>query len=130
LSEPGPTDAPLTGLHVLELATLYAAPQVGAMLGDLGADVVKVEPPGGDPMRRLGVVRGGAARTWSWVARGKRSIVLDLEAAEERATFDRLVGVADVLVENLTPVVRARWGCGYERLAARNPGLVVVSVSP
>ncbi|HEV2993882.1 MAG TPA: CoA transferase [Acidimicrobiia bacterium] len=129
MSVAGPTDLPLAGLRVLELATLYAAPQVGAMLGDLGADVVKVEPPGGDPMRRMGVVRGGVARHWSWVARHKRSIVLDLEAAEDRATFDGLVGAADVLVENLTPTIRDRWGCDYERLAARNPGLVVVSVS-
>ncbi|HEY6318075.1 MAG TPA: CoA transferase [Acidimicrobiia bacterium] len=121
--------APLTGLRVLEVATLYAAPQVGAMLGDLGADVVKVEPPGGDPMRRMGVMRDGTSRTWAWVARRKRSVVLDLEADADRATFEDLVRVADVLVENLPPAVRSRWGLGYERLAALNASLVVVAVS-
>jgi crotonobetainyl-CoA:carnitine CoA-transferase CaiB-like acyl-CoA transferase len=122
-------DAPLTGLRVLELATLYAAPQIGAMLGDLGADVVKVEPPGGDPMRRMGVIRDGVSRTWSWVARGKRSVTLDLDADDDRATFGELVAAADVLVENLTPTVRSRWGCTFDELTADNPGLVVVTVS-
>jgi crotonobetainyl-CoA:carnitine CoA-transferase CaiB-like acyl-CoA transferase len=121
--------APLTGLRVLEVATLYAAPQVGAMLGDLGADVVKVEPPGGDPMRRMGVMREGTSRTWAWVARHKRSVVLDLEADGDHATFEDLVRVADVLVENLPAAVRSRWGLGYEQLAVLNPSLVVVAVS-
>ena len=120
---------PLAGLRVLEVATLYAAPQVGAMLGDLGADVVKIEAPGGDPMRQMGVMRDGTSRTWSWVGRNKRSVVLDLEGDDDRATFEALVRVADVLVENLPPPVRARWGCNYEQLAALNPGLVVVAVS-
>ncbi len=121
--------APLAGLRVLEVATLYAAPQIGAMLGDLGADVAKVEPPGGDPMRAMGVTRDGVARNWSWVARGKRSIVLDLDVEADRATFSRLVAAADVLVENLTPALRDRWGCGYADLAEANPDLVVVAVS-
>jgi len=120
---------PLRGLRVLELATLYAAPQIGAMLGDLGADVVKIEPPAGDPMRRMGVVRHGVSVNWSWVARHKRSIGLDLDAAPDRAVFARLVDRADVLVENLTPAVRARWGCGFDDLHVRNPNLVVASVS-
>jgi formyl-CoA transferase len=124
--EPG---APLAGLRVLELATLYAAPQIGAMLGDLGADVVKVEPPAGDPMRHMGVRRDGVSRNWSWVARHKRSIALDLDADADRTTFHGLVERADVLVENLTPAVRSRWGCGFDDLHARNPGLVVASVS-
>ena len=122
-------DAPLRGLRVLELATLYAAPQIGAMLGDLGADVVKVEPPAGDPMRRMGVVRDGVSRNWSWVARHKRSIALDLAAASDRATFSGLIERADVLVENLTAAVRARWGCRFDELHVLNPSLVVASVS-
>ena len=121
--------APLAGLRVLEVATLYAAPQIGAMLGDLGADVVKIEPPGGDPMRRMGIMRDGTSRTWAWVARHKRSIVLDLGASDDRPTFEGLVRAADVLVENLPPAVRSRWGCDYARLAALNPALVVVAVS-
>jgi len=129
LSGPGPADPPLAGLRVLELATLYAAPQIAAMLGDLGADVVKVEPPGGDPMRGMGVVRDGVSRNWSWVARHKRSIVLDLDGDADRETFRQLVGAADVLVENLTPTIRDRWACRYEQLAAINAALVVVAVS-
>lgn len=129
---------PLAGLRVLEVATLYSAPQVGALLGDLGADVVKVEPPGGDPMRAMGHTRDGRAIAWELVARNKRSIVLDLDARRDarrddgtadRDTFAQLVGAADVLVENLTPAVRERWGCTYGVLAAANPGLVVVSIS-
>jgi formyl-CoA transferase len=97
------------------------------MLGDLGADVVKVEPSAGDPMRKM-----GRPVLWDLVARHKRSIVLDLESGrspDDSATFDALVTVADVLVENLTPALRRAWGCTYEELAARNPGLVVLSVS-
>jgi len=120
---------PLAGLRVLELATLYAAPQIGAMLGDLGADVVKVEPPEGDPMRRMGVARDGEALTWLWVGRNKRSVTLDLDDDADRATLHRLVGAADVLVENLPERVRERWHCTYDELSATNPRLVVVSVS-
>ncbi|MFO7590592.1 MAG: CoA transferase [Acidimicrobiia bacterium] len=121
-------------MRVLEVATLYSAPQIGALLGDLGADVVKVEPPGGDPMRHMGQQRDGRAVAWELVARNKRSVVLDLDQTHggseaDRATFDALVRAADVLVENLTPAVRTRWECTYEQLAARNPRLVVVSVS-
>src|SRR5260370_10863079 len=99
------------------------------MLGDLGADVVKIEPPGGAPMRRMGVIRDGVSRNWSWVARTKRSVMLDLDADADRVTFDALVDVADVLVENLTPGVRTRWGCTFDELTVRNPRLVVVAVS-
>ena len=125
---------PLAGLRVLEVATLYSAPQIGALLGDLGADVVKVETPVGDPMRTMGQQRDGRAVAWELVARNKRSIVLDLDARDagsepDRAVFTDLVQAADVLVENLTPAVRERWRCGYADLAAANPRLVVVSVS-
>ena len=103
------------------------------MLADLGADVVKVEPPGGDPMRKMGVVRDGVSRNWAWVGRHKRSIVLDLSIDDDhttdRATFGRLVGVADVLIENLDERTRERWQCGYDDLRAVNPRLVVVTVS-
>lgn len=99
------------------------------MLGDLGADVVKVEPPGGDPMRTMGVVRDGVSRNWTWVGRRKRSIVLDLVADDDQATFQHLVGAADVVIENLDAKTRERWHCGYDELSAVNPRVVVVSVS-
>lgn len=99
------------------------------MLADLGADVVKVEPPGGDPMRRMGRLRDGVSSNWGWVGRRKRSIMLDLAIDDDQSTFQRLVGAADVLIENLDVKTRERWHCGYDELAARNPRLVVVSVS-
>ena len=125
-------EGPLTGLRVLEVASLFAAPQVATMLADLGADVVKVEPPEGDPLRRLGQVRSGRPTAWELVGRNKRSIVLDLDGGAEALdaeTFRGLVAAADVLVENLPQSVRRRWGCDYEALSGLNPRLVVVSVS-
>ncbi len=99
------------------------------MLADLGADVVKVEPPTGDPMRQMGMLRDGVSRNWNWVGRRKRSIVLDLVADADHITFRRLLGSADVLIENLDAKTRERWHLGYDELAAVNPRLVVVSVS-
>jgi len=129
IAEEPAIEGPLAGLRVLELATLYSAPQVATMLGDLGADVVKIEGPRGDPMRHMGQ-RSGRSAPWELVARNKRSVVLDLEADDDdRLVFRRLVGAADVLVENLPTDVRERWVCRYEDLAALNPRLVVVSVS-
>lgn len=99
------------------------------MLADLGADVVKVEPPTGDPMRQMGMQRDGVSRNWTWVGRRKRSIVLDLATDTDQATFHQLVGSADVLIENLDAKTRDRWHLGYDELAAVNPRIVVVSVS-
>ena len=119
----------LEGLRVLDLTTLFSAPQVAAMLADLGADAVKIEPPGGDPMRRVGLSREGRSLNWALVARNKRAITLDLDRPEGRELFRRLVQRADVLVENLPAALLERWGCRYEDLARANPRLVVVSVS-
>lgn len=119
----------LAGLRVLDLTTLLAAPQIAAMLGDFGADVVKLEPRAGDPLRQIGVRRGTGSPAWAWVSRNKRAITLDLDQADGRRVFERLVDTADVLVENLTPSLRTRWGCDWATLSARNPRLVVVSVS-
>src|SRR5258705_6834598 len=119
----------LAGLRVLDLTTLLSAPQVAAMLADLGADAVKIEPPEGDPLRRIGAAREGRSLPWALVARGKRAVTLDLDRAEGRELFARLVLRADVLIENLPTALLARWGCDYAALARRNPRLVVVSVS-
>jgi len=102
------------------------------MLADLGADVVKVEPPEGDPLRHMGPERGGRSTAWELVGRNKRSIVLDLSpdaTGDDRDAFAGLVGAADVLVENLPDPVRTRWGCDDDSLRRANPALVVVSVS-
>ncbi len=119
----------LAGLRVLDLTTLLAAPQIAAILGDFGADVVKLEPLSGDPLRQLGVRRGTGSPAWAWVSRNKRAITLDVDQADGRHVFQRLAAEADVLVENLTPALRERWQCDYETLSKRNPRLVVVSVS-
>ncbi len=124
-----PRSTALAGLRVLDLTNLFAAPQVAATLADFGADVVKVEPPEGDPLRRIGARRGGESVAWAWVARNKRSIALDLDDRSDRALFARLVEQADVLVENLPRSLRARWGCDETTLRARNPRLVVTSIS-
>jgi crotonobetainyl-CoA:carnitine CoA-transferase CaiB-like acyl-CoA transferase len=114
---------------VLDLTNLLAAPQIAAMLGDFGADVVKIEPLEGDPLRRIGVHRDGASPQWAFVSRNKRALSLDLDHAEGRKVFARLVEKADVLIENLTPKLLERWSCTPEALAERNPRLIVVSVS-
>ncbi|MBW2427155.1 MAG: CoA transferase [Deltaproteobacteria bacterium] len=121
--------APLSGLRVLDLTNLLAAPQVAALLGDFGADVVKIEPRGGDPLRRIGLQRDGGSPQWALVSRNKRAITLDLDHAEGQRVFDGLVRRADVLVENLTPALLGRWRCEPDSLLERNPRLVVVSIS-
>src|SRR5262249_30220759 len=119
----------LDGLRVLDISTLFAAPQIAATLGDLGADVVKVEPPHGDPLRAIGAQRDGHSLMWALVARNKRSITLDLDTDGGRDLLHRLVERADVLVENFPSSTLERWRCTYDDLAARNRRLVMVSVS-
>ncbi len=125
----------LEGLRVLDLAILFSAPQIAAMLGDLGADVVKVEPPprdgkpGGDPMRGMGAQRNGKSLTWGLVSRNKRVVTLDPTTADGRALLRRLIETADVVVENLPRRTLEQWGCTPEEMQAINPNSVVVSVS-
>jgi crotonobetainyl-CoA:carnitine CoA-transferase CaiB-like acyl-CoA transferase len=122
-------DRALEGLRVLDISTLFAAPQIAAVLGDLGADVVKVEPPSGDPLRAMGAQRDGRSLMWALAARNKRSITLDLDNEAGRDLLHRLVERADVLVENFPRSTLERRRCTYDELAARNPRLVMVSVS-
>ena len=119
----------LAGLRVLDLANLFPGPLVAAMLGDFGADVVKVEPPGGDGLRHLGVSRDGHSMPWALAGRNKRTVMLDPESPDGRDLLQRLTAVADVVVVNQPRKVLERWGCTYEEIAARNPSAVVVSVS-
>ena len=119
----------LSGLKVLDLTNLLAAPQVAAMLADFGADVVKIEPRAGDPLRRIGVQRNGASPQWALVSRNKSAITLDLDHADGQRVFRRLVERADVLIENLTGKLLERWHCTYRELATLNPRLIVVSVT-
>jgi crotonobetainyl-CoA:carnitine CoA-transferase CaiB-like acyl-CoA transferase len=122
--------APLAGTRVLDLSTIVSGPLCTQILGDLGADVVKIESKLGDTARYLGGVRK-ADMTGFFVQfnRNKRSVVLDLKQAEAQAAVRRLAERADVLVENFRPAVMERLGLGWERLARENPRLVYVSVN-
>jgi crotonobetainyl-CoA:carnitine CoA-transferase CaiB-like acyl-CoA transferase len=121
----------LAGLRVLELTQVMAGPFCGQVLADMGADVVKVEPPDGDPTRRsLGFrVRGEDTAAFLAVNRNKRSLVLDLKDDRHRAVFHRLAVDADVVLENYRPGVAARLGVDWETLSALNGRLVYASVS-
>lgn len=124
-----PTDGPLAGLRVLDVATLFAGPLAATILGDFGADVIKIEHPRGDPLRHHGHARDGVSLWWKVAARNKRAITLDLGQPEGQGLFLRLVERADVLVENFRPGTLERWGLGPDRLLARRPGLVVLRMT-
>ena len=122
---------PLEGLRVVEMGSLLAGPFCGQLLGDFGAEVIKVEPPGkGDPMRVWGRHRKeGRTLWWPIIARNKKSVTLNLREEEGQGLARRLIAEADVLVENFRPGTIEKWGLGYRELAETNPGLVMVRVS-
>ena len=119
----------LSGLRVLDISTFLAGPQISAILGDFGADVVKVEPPTGEVSRKIGAQRNGASLMWALTSRNKRTITLDVTAERGREIFRELVRHADVVVENYPAAQLATWGLSYRDLSAINEGLVMVSVS-
>src|SRR3954463_126194 len=99
-----PSDGPLTGVRVLELGNFIAGPFAGQLLGDYGADVIKVESPGeGDPMRHWGVTRDGDSLWWPTIARNKRSVTLDLRHERGRQVAAQLAARCDVVLENFRP---------------------------
>lgn len=121
---------PLDGVRVVEVGVFMAAPFATMQLADLGADVVKVEPPDhGDPVRDTGPFLEGESSPYLRLNRGKRSVALDLKSEAGKVAFRRLVQGADVLVENLRPGAMARLGLGYDDLRADHPGLVYASAS-
>lgn len=121
---------PLTGVRVLELGNFIAGPFAGQLLGDYGADVIKVEAPdAGDPMRRWGVTRDGDSLWWPTIARNKRSIALDLRQERAREIVAGLAAQCDVVLENFRPGTLERWGLSYEALSAANKQLVMVHIS-
>jgi len=126
------TVLPAAGLRVLDCATFIAAPFTAALLGEFGAEVIKIEQPGvGDSFRHYGTPSGREGDTLAWLteARNKRSVTLDLRKPEGAALFRRLVGISDVLCENFRPGTLERWGLGWEELRAINPRLVLLRVS-
>ena len=119
---------PLDGIRVVELGQLIAGPFCGQLLGDMGAEVVKLEQPGaGDPMRAWG--QGDRPTWWRVIARNKYSVAADLRSAEGQELARRLIARADILVENFRPGTLERWQLGPEQLVRDNPGLIVVRVS-
>jgi crotonobetainyl-CoA:carnitine CoA-transferase CaiB-like acyl-CoA transferase len=120
---------PLAGIRVLDLGTVYAAPITAMLLGDYGADVIKVEHPRGDPARTHGLSKDGHGLWWKVIARNKRTITLNLSTPQGQELLRRLVGAADVLVENFRPGVMEDWGLGPKQLQEINPGLVMLRVT-
>ncbi|HVS76824.1 MAG TPA: CaiB/BaiF CoA-transferase family protein [Steroidobacteraceae bacterium] len=133
MSAPGEpfSRGPLGDVRVIELGTLLAGPFCGQLFGDLGAEVIKVEPPGqGDPMRDWGREKEkGKSLWWPVVGRNKKSITLDLRRESGQELLRELVSQSDILIENFRPGTLEKWGCGYERLSEVNPRLIMVRVS-
>ncbi|MGW5785052.1 CaiB/BaiF CoA transferase family protein [Streptomyces sp. NPDC003757] len=122
--------APLTGLRVLDLATLFAGPLAATMLGDFGAEVIKVEhPTRPDPSRGHGPSKDGIGLWWKLLGRNKHTITLDLSKPAGRATLLRLAATADVVVENFRPGTLEKWDLGWDELSAVNPRLVLTRVT-
>src|ERR1700741_3398577 len=122
---------PLDAFRVLDLGTLIAGPFAGRLLGDMGADVIKVEPPGApDPRRTWGQAElAGHQVFWTVHARNKRAITLDLRRPRGRELFLELVEKSDIVVENFRPGTLEKWDLGYDALSERNPGIILVRVS-
>lgn len=126
-----PATGPLAGIRVVEMGSLIAGPFCGQLLGDFGAEVIKLEDPAsGDPMRRWMVDDDtGESLWWPIIARNKQSVTVDLRTPEGQAVARRLIATADVLVENFRPGTLERWGLGYDELSRDNPGLVMTRVT-
>lgn len=124
------TQGALHGVRVVEMGQLIAGPFAGKLLGEFGADVVKIEAPGGgDPLRNWRLLQDGVSVWWQVQSRNKRSIALDLRLAEGQAIARRLIAEADVLVENFRPGTLEGWGLGPDALMVLNPRLVILRIS-
>ena len=120
----------LQGLKVIEMGQLIAGPFASKLLGEFGADVIKIEPPGvGDPLRKWRKIKDGTSLWWHVQSRNKRSLTLDLKQTEAQDIVRMLVAEADVLVENFRPGTLEGWGLGYEALKAINPRLIMLRIS-
>ena len=128
--EPGAAQKPLAGLKVVELGTLIAGPFCTRIMGEFGAEVIKVESPdGGDPLRKWRKLYEGTSLWWYVQARNKKSVTANLKHPEGLAFVRKLIAGADILVENFRPGVLEKLGLGWEQLRADNPGLVMVRLS-
>lgn len=121
--------APLDGYRVLDLSSAAAGPLAAAILADQGADVIKIEAPGGDFMRGIGTMRDGVAAVFANLNRNKRSVVIDLKQPAGQEVLHQLVPTADVVIHNVRPGVAERLGAGYDELRALRPDLVYVAIN-
>jgi len=121
-----PEGPPLEGIRVLDLATIYAGPLTAMLLGDYGADVIKIEHPRGDPLRTHGASKDGIGLWWKMLSRNKRTVTLNLSAPGARDVLLNLVRNADVLIENFRPGVMERWGVGWSDLSTANKRLIML----
>ncbi len=126
-----PNTGPLADLRVIEMGTLLAGPFCGQLMGDFGAEVIKVEPPGkGDPMREWGQEKShGMSLWWPVIARNKKSVTLNLREQQGQEIVRELIAKADFLLENFRPGTMERWNLSYEELRKINPGLIMIRVS-
>ena len=125
-----PADGALAGLKVVDASTLFAGPMAAMHLGDMGADVIKVEhPTKPDPSRGHGASKDGVNLWWKTLGRNKRTVTVNLSSDGGREVFLALAAEADVVIENFRPGTLERWGLGYDELSARNPRLVLARIS-
>lgn len=130
MSQNNTSNMALQGLKVIEMGQLIAGPFASKLLGEFGADVIKIEPPGvGDPLRKWRKIKDGTSLWWHVQSRNKRSLTLDLKQAEAQDIVRKLVSEADVLVENFRPGTLEGWGLGYDALKAINPRLIMLRIS-
>ena len=126
---------PLEGIKVIEMGQLIAGPFAGKMFAEFGAEVIKIEPPaadgqpGGDPLRQWRKLHDGTSLWWYAQARNKKSVTINLRLEEGQAIVRKLARDADIVIENFRPGTMEKWGLGYKRLAAENPGLIMLRLS-
>nr|HPR46323.1 CoA transferase [Ottowia sp.] len=124
------TAAALAGLRVIEMGQLIAGPFCGKTLGEFGAEVIKIEPPGaGDPLRNWQLLKNGTSVWWQVQSRNKQSVAIDLRQKEGQDLARRLIAEADVLIENFRPGTLEGWGMSPEELHRLNPGLIIARIS-
>jgi len=130
MTETSVSSMALQGLKVVEMGQLIAGPFASKMLGEFGADIIKIEPPGiGDPLRKWRKLKDGTSLWWHVQSRNKKSLTLNLKEAEGQDIVRRLVSEADVLVENFRPGTLESWGLGWNELSAINPRLIMLRIS-
>lgn len=129
MTEPESKDLPLGGLRVIDASTILAGPMLATYLGDFGAEVIKVEHPSGDGLRKVGREKEGKSLEWKLVSRNKKPVTLNLAHPDGQKLFHRLASTADVVITNFRPRTLDKWKITYETLSQHNPGLIMVKIS-